>query len=658
MVQSEDAKTTFQYIIVKESDRTLAGKEQNEPVPFTADKKAIFAGHGSNWKFSWKSIEAIEFIDSGMKLNTSIISLECHVGDAGFNVFREFCEKRWNKRQTKLEPRKDDQPASQVQTKTRGVYGRRQYKTKLQKRHQSWGTNRITSDYFSSDDEKEARAKEPLSHANEYEKDIAVSTDSGDQDNDEATIVEEPLIDDNQDDEDESLVRNRTNGQKRSRIQRKRFLDESDDDDALFDDPPDMTTPNADRVVSPYVVKRVQGDNQDEKGLVSITLNELESSGEKPLSPSDSKGTKILTNFFAKLPQKCSPKSKDYSRFKSPRLKQTFPTTSSVSRQERDGLQSGPNSPLQPNSVRLNIPAKSLTRNFLFPSGDNGNTSSQETLVESPAVDRKNKKNFFHGTNTSDGRRIGDEGKNYENKHSRLTDRRGWLPSNSPRRHPGLQNDDLVDDSGDSQSLCVAASVQISSKLPRELLSSAGTNEQMPPNPPACTSLWKGLRNMGNSCYLNSSLQMLFTATMFISQLSVHGGYLAKSLLAVANKLVEKSELSSISPKPVKVAIDAVTHKFHGDEQRDAHEFLSDLIDRVHDEQVQGRTGKLNEDCNTLPTDEFFRLNVKACLKCDSCGYERCVNLKHVFFSILLPFSHDASLPSQNHGRNVPSPVH
>ena len=96
----------------------------------------------------------------------------------------------------------------------------------------------------------------------------------------------------------------------------------------------------------------------------------------------------------------------------------------------------------------------------------------------------------------------------------------------------------------------------------------------------------------------------------------------------------------------------------------DAHEFLSDLVDYLHDELAAplmppaeeiaitqtteastttkagegGRTSRLeNKDPNeegkekedkgadhgVLPTDEFFHLNVRVCLTCDSCGYSR-----------------------------------
>ena len=114
-------------------------------------------------------------------------------------------------------------------------------------------------------------------------------------------------------------------------------------------------------------------------------------------------------------------------------------------------------------------------------------------------------------------------------------------------------------------------------------------------------------------------------------------------------------------------------------EQRDAHEFLSDLVDFLHDEltaskstppprsppdsnetaaatattqdggrsspkenkhpnEVDGKAGletnsaiKCHESVTSvakhnnedLPTDAYFHLNVRVCLECDSCGYSR-----------------------------------
>lgn len=114
-------------------------------------------------------------------------------------------------------------------------------------------------------------------------------------------------------------------------------------------------------------------------------------------------------------------------------------------------------------------------------------------------------------------------------------------------------------------------------------------------------------------------------------------------------------------------------------EQRDAHEFLSDLVDFLHDELTASKStpslpprgenevgatapsdqerGRLSPNENRhpnevvgiagagksstikhyfaststtakrnhehLPTDEYFQLNVRVCLECDSCGYSR-----------------------------------
>jgi ubiquitin C-terminal hydrolase len=92
----------------------------------------------------------------------------------------------------------------------------------------------------------------------------------------------------------------------------------------------------------------------------------------------------------------------------------------------------------------------------------------------------------------------------------------------------------------------------------------------------------------------------------------------------VWDDLKDTSSLRATNPIAVKKAMDAITDKFVGYEQRDAHEFLSDLVDRVHDElEEETKESGATEDASPLPTDEFFRMNVQVCLTCDSCGYTR-----------------------------------
>jgi ubiquitin C-terminal hydrolase len=84
--------------------------------------------------------------------------------------------------------------------------------------------------------------------------------------------------------------------------------------------------------------------------------------------------------------------------------------------------------------------------------------------------------------------------------------------------------------------------------------------------------------------------------------------------------------IRSANPSAIKKAIDAVTDKFQGYQQRDAHEFLSDLVDRVHDEledELKEKGVESTDNLPPFPTDEYFRMNVQVCLTCDSCGYAR-----------------------------------
>ena len=102
---------------------------------------------------------------------------------------------------------------------------------------------------------------------------------------------------------------------------------------------------------------------------------------------------------------------------------------------------------------------------------------------------------------------------------------------------------------------------------------------------------------------------------------------------------------TTISARPVKKVMDQLTNQFHGCQQRDAHEFLGEVIDQIHEELSPPSKGSGDEnksiDSNKEgkpespiggerlegnkiePTDEYFRWNVQVCLKCKSCGYTR-----------------------------------
>ncbi|VEU45350.1 unnamed protein product [Pseudo-nitzschia multistriata] len=164
-------------------------------------------------------------------------------------------------------------------------------------------------------------------------------------------------------------------------------------------------------------------------------------------------------------------------------------------------------------------------------------------------------------------------------------------------------------------------------------------------------SLWRGLRNDGNSCYVNASLQQLFSVPAFMEALAARtrgkGGSsgdgltlttalvdLYRDLFGGSPRTDSPAPLASASAGRVKAAVDRLTDRFRGCQQRDAHEFLGELIDRVHDELVGAAGGEEGENQPIEPTDEFFRWNVKVCLECKHCGYSRSKEEMHRYLSI------------------------
>jgi hypothetical protein len=133
---------------------------------------------------------------------------------------------------------------------------------------------------------------------------------------------------------------------------------------------------------------------------------------------------------------------------------------------------------------------------------------------------------------------------------------------------------------------------------------------------------YSGLRNLGNTCYMNSCLQMMCTLQDLIKSLRNKGGALTKSFTEVAEKLKDDG-VRAIDPRAVKEAMDAKTDKFLGYEQRDAHEFLSDLIDNIHEEVQAEQPKPLQANQHRASPMDNFLLTVRVCLTCASCGYSR-----------------------------------
>eukprot|EP00736_Rhodelphis_marinus_P008417 Rmarinus@m.3361 len=122
-----------------------------------------------------------------------------------------------------------------------------------------------------------------------------------------------------------------------------------------------------------------------------------------------------------------------------------------------------------------------------------------------------------------------------------------------------------------------------------------------------------GLRNLGNTCFLNSTVQCLVQCgelTAYFSSPDLkkdfggkRGGELARCFAEVVRAIREGKPYSTVSPTTFKTAVGKYAPMFSGYQQHDSQEFLRYLLDCLHEDLNRVRRPPPYAELNDLPKE-------------------------------------------------------
>lgn len=170
------------------------------------------------------------------------------------------------------------------------------------------------------------------------------------------------------------------------------------------------------------------------------------------------------------------------------------------------------------------------------------------------------------------------------------------------------------------------------------------------------SSLTFGLQNLGNTCYLNAVMQALCSLREFVTDLRAMPDTIpqvedSRLFTGSSEILRQMSNASAVtgpsSPAKLRELIARASPMFAGNQQQDAHEFLLEYINQLHDELLGARQAwleskfladtEVNEAEGVLSTQAHLDSEVKKTLQCSRCYESREVFERFRDFSLDFP---------------------